>query len=200
VRRAEGGHSLIELLVVVALAGVVLVAAAPALDRFTRGIELRLAGDEVLGALREARAFAIRHSSKVGVKFLVDGAGTVSWGLYLDGDGDGVRTNDILSGVDPLAAPLRTFDHVGRRVHFGFPPGRPPLDPSNPRRRLDRLEDPIRFNRSDIASFSPLGGSTPGTVYLTDGVRELVAVRVNNRSSRARLIVWLPDERRWREP
>ena len=44
-------------------------------------------------------------------------------------------------------------------------------DPGSPGHYLDRIDDPIRFNSSDICSFSPMGESTPGSVYLWDGAR-----------------------------
>jgi len=195
-RARPNGFQLVELVVVLAILAVVVLLAAPPLARFAAGIETRLAAEEIVGALREARAFAIRQSEKVGVKFFVEPDEAVRWALYLDGDGDGVRTNDIEAGIDPIAAPLRTLGHFGRAIRFGFPAGEPPRDPGDPGRRLDRLDDPIRFNRSDIASFSPVEGSTPGSIYLTDGSR-LLCVRINNRSSRARILVYDRPTRRW---
>lgn len=197
-RSPQRGFQLVELVVASAVAVLALLLGAPALTRAASGLELRLAAEEVAVSLREARAFAIRHSAHVGLKFHPAADGTVSWALHRDGDGDGVRSDDIRSGVDPLVAPARLMAHFGRRVRFGFPPGQAPTDPSDPYRRLERLDDPVRFNRSDIASFSPLLGATPGSVYLTDGVRRLLCVRVDNRSGRARILAWDPDARQWR--
>lgn len=192
------GFQLVELVVATAVAALAMLVAAPPLARCATRLELRLAAAEVTGSLRQARAYAIRHSAHVGLKFRTADDGTVYWALFRDGDGDGVRTADLEAGVDPLVGPWRAFDHFGRRVRFGFPPGAAPSDPSNPRRRLDRLDDPVRFNRSDIASFSPLDGATPGSIYLTDGARELVCVRVDYRSGRPRVLVWSPESRSWR--
>lgn len=196
--RAQQGFHLVELVVVVAVLAMALVLGAPPLARAAGRLQLRLAAEEVVGSLRQARAYAIRHSANVGLKFRTAGDGTVYWAIHRDGDGDGVRTADFDSGVDPRVAPERAFVHFGRRVRFGFPPGPAPRDPSDPRRPLDRLDDPVRFNRSDIASFSPLDGATPGSVYLTDGVRHLLCVRIDHRSGRARILTWEPDARRWR--
>jgi hypothetical protein len=196
-KRSELGFQLVDLVVTLSVAGLALLAAAAPLGRMTGRLRVRLAAAEIVGAMREARAFAIRHSEKVGLKFRTEADGAVWWALYRDGDGDGVRTADIDSGVDPLAAPRRNLAHFGRGVRFGFPPGSAPTDPSDPRRRLDRLDDPLRFNRSDIASFSPLEGSTPGSIYLTDGVHYLAVVRVDNRSGRARVLFWDAASRRW---
>jgi hypothetical protein len=196
-RSAAAGFQLVELVVATALFGIAALVAAPAVSRFATGLELRLAADELTAVCREARAFAIRHADKVAVKFRTAEDGTVSWGLYRDGDGDGVRTEDIEDGVDPLAAPVRTLEHFGRRVRFGFPPGRAPRDPGSPRRRLTGLDDPIRFNRSDLASFAPVDGSTPGSLYLTDGVHGLIVVRVDPRVGRVHVLRWDARRDRW---
>jgi prepilin-type N-terminal cleavage/methylation domain-containing protein len=194
------GFQLVELLVTLSILALLVLLAAPALTRSASGYSTRLAAQEVQSAMRAARAYAQRHATRVGVKFHVDDeSGSVSWALYRDGDGDGVRTKDIESGIDPLASPFTTLAHFGRRVRFGFPAGEPPRDPSRPHRQITRLDDPIRFNRSDIASFSPLEGSTPGSVYITDGAHHLICVRLQNRSGRARLLIYDRQSREWRD-
>jgi len=197
-RRSERGFQLTELVVASAIAAVALSIGAPPLLRVASGLQLRLAAQEVAGSLRQARACAIRQSANVGVKFRTRADGTVTWALYRDGDGDGVRNDDLADGTDPQVAPERAFAHFGRRVRFGFPPGPAPRDPGDRYRALDRLDDPVRFNRSDIASFAPLDGATPGSVYLTDGVRRLLCVRIDHRSGRPRVLTWSPAELHWR--
>jgi len=195
---AERGWTLVELLVVFALAALLLAIGLPRLFAAAGGVTVRLAADEVMQALRETRVVGLRLGTYVGVKFRTAADGTVTYTLYRDGDGDGVRTADIDAGVDPAVGTPRRLQHFGRAVRFGFPAGRAPRDPGNPGRRLDRLEDPIRFNRSDIASFSPLEGATPGTVYLTDGERRLVAVRVTGRTGRVRILTYDVASETWR--
>jgi competence protein ComGC len=194
----ERGFQLVELLVAASVLAVGLLLVVPPLDPAASGLVTRLAAEEVVSVLRQARAYAHRHAEKVGVKFHVAGDGRVRWALYRDGDDDGVRSADIASGVDPRLAPPRALAHFGRRVRLGFPPGPMPLDPSDPRRRLAGRDDPVRFNRSDIASFSPLEGSTPGSIYLTGGERHLLVVRLYNRTSRAHILAWDAARRRWR--
>jgi hypothetical protein len=197
-RVSESGAELVELVVVTAISALLLVLGVPPLLRAASGVSLRLAADEVATTFMLARGYALRHSARVGVKFRVGADGTVLWRLHRDGDGDGVRSDDIESGVDPAAAPAQRLAHFGRTIRFGFPPGEPPRDPSDPRRRLDRLEDPIRFNRSDVASFSAFGGATPGSVYITDGAGRLVAVRVSGPTGRVRVLTYRVAEERWR--
>jgi prepilin-type N-terminal cleavage/methylation domain-containing protein len=192
------GYTLVELLVVVAVLGLVLVLGLPPLLDTTARVRVDLGAAEVVGALRGARSWAIRRNQQVAVKFSTGADGRVAFTLYRDGDGDGVLNRDIDSGVDPQVAPAQTLAHLGRRVRFGFPPGKPPRDPGDPRRRLDRLEDPIRFNRSDLASFGSLGGSTPGSLYLTDGRRQLVVVRVLGRTAKVRVLRYDRESESWR--
>jgi hypothetical protein len=86
---------------------------------------------------------------------------------------------------------------MGSLVRFGFPPGAAPRDPGDPSRRLGNLRDPIRFNRSDIASFGPLGGSTPGSLYLTDSKYRLAVVRLFGRTGKVRILRYDPATEKW---
>ncbi len=181
-----------------AVLGLIAALGLPDVLRATRARRVRLAAGELVGVLRSARSYAIRHNARVGVKFWVPGEGRPSFQLHRDGDGDGVRTADIRRGVDPPIGPPRTLVHLGGQVRLGFPPGPPPRDPGDPGRRLDRLDDPVRFNRSDIASFDPLGGSTPGSLYLTDGIYHLSVVRLFGRTGKVRVLTYEPETEVWR--
>jgi prepilin-type N-terminal cleavage/methylation domain-containing protein len=194
------GFTLLELLVVVAVLGVLTLLVVPPLLRTASAVRVELAAGEVQSAMFLARAWAVRRQALVAVKFRPRPDGGASFTLYRDGDRDGVRNEDIDAGVDPRVSPVHTLAHLGRAVRFGFPEGMspPPRDPADPRRRLDRLDDPIRFNRSDLASFGPLGGSTPGSVYLTDGERTLLVVRVLGRTGRLQIRRYDFDEDHWR--
>lgn len=190
--RMEGGlakgFQLYELLVVLTILSLSAAAGTPRVLEWTRQLKVDSAAHELVGALRMTRSYAVRYSTKVGIKFLPDTESGVMYRLHRDGDGDGVRTSDIEAGTDPPIGPPHQLAHFGSHVLFGFPPGPAPRDPSNPGRRLDRLEDPIRFNRSDIASFNHFGGSTPGSLYLTDGRSLLSVVRVFGRTGKVKIL------------
>ncbi len=194
----EAGYQLIELLIAMAISSLMLVLGIPPLLSLAARLRVELAAAEVASAFHVARSYAIRHDANVGLKFFVGAGGAVTWALYRDADGDGVLTADILSGDDPQVLPLTQISHLGRQIHFGFPPGKAPRDPGDPRRRLTGLDDPIRFNRSDIASFSPLGTATPGTIYVTDGMRHLAAARVFGRTGRIGCLVYDVAREHWR--
>jgi hypothetical protein len=178
--------------------GVVLAAlVTPDVLRLSAALRVRTAAAEVAGALRDARAIALRERTHAAVKFRTHDSGAVSFAVYRDGDGDGVLNSDIDSGVDPPVGPARELRHLGRGVTFGFPPGPAPRDPSDPRRNLGNLQDPIRFNRSDLASFNPLGGSTPGSVYLTDSRYHLSAVRLFGITGKVRTLNYDREREVW---
>lgn len=192
-RCPQGGFQLVELTVTVAILGIVLAITWPPLTVWWRGLMVELAADELAGAMQMARWYAVRHQANVGVKFALGEDGEIHHVLYRDDDGDGVRSGDIAAGIDPLLrAPQRAGAYGG--VSFGFPPGLEPRSPSG--RRLGRLDDPVRFNRSDLASFSSHGTATPGTLYLTDGRHHLLAVTVN-RAGRVRVLRYDAERERW---
>jgi prepilin-type N-terminal cleavage/methylation domain-containing protein len=191
------GFQLYEMLVALAILGLLATTGIPRIMEWTRQLKVEMAARELVGVLREARSYAVRHNSRVGVKFRPGRGSRVTYTLYRDGDGDGVRTSDIEEGADPAVSLPRELSHFGRQVSFGFPPGPAPRDPGDPRRRLDRLEDPVRFNRSDIASFNPLGRSTPGSLYLTDGRYLLCVVRLYGRTGKITIKHYDPRSETW---
>jgi prepilin-type N-terminal cleavage/methylation domain-containing protein len=193
----QRGFQLVELVVVLALISAGALISVPPLLSASARLRVDLAAHELAAVLYEARTLATRHAAYVGIKFY-PAAGRVTYACYRDGDGDGVRSADIASGADPQMTPLRTMVHLGGRVGFGFPPGPPPRDPGDPGRRLDRLEDPIRFNASDIASYGPLGTSTPGSLYVTDGRSVLAVVRVLGLTGKVRTMRWDAAADQWK--
>jgi len=177
--------------------GLVATLVAPPLLRSSAGLRVRLAAAEVAGVLRRARATAIARSARVAVKFRTGADGRVTFAIYRDADGDGVRNRDIDDGTDPPVTRPQRLMHVGSHVRFGFPPGPAPRRPSG-RGRMRRLDDPIRFNRSDLASFDPLGTSTPGSVYLTDGRDRLAVVRLFHRTGKVKVLMYDSKTETWR--
>jgi type II secretory pathway pseudopilin PulG len=196
-RGFQHGVQIIVLVVCLAVMSVLLSLAAPSLMEMSGNRRVHLAAQELQGTLRLARAWAVRYSANVAVKFDEDEQGFVTFGLYRDGDGDGVLNRDIKSGVDPEMAHPRRLLHLGSFVKFGFPPDRRVRDPGSPSHYLN-TKDPIRFNESDLASFGPLGTSTPGSLYVTDGKRRLAAVRVFGRTGKVKILTYDFEEEVWK--
>lgn len=194
----NAGFTLIEILFVLAILGFLFVTAYPAFMKSTSSLRLEMAARQMQSSLRAARTYAIRHSANVAVKFRAEPDGTFTYALYRDGDGDGVRTDDIKKGTDPEVWAPRRINYLNEDIRVAIPPGRPPRHPGNPRRRLDRTEDPIRFNRSDMASFNPIGRVTPGSIYLSDAYRHLMAVRTYHLSGKVSVLTYNEREETWR--
>ncbi len=111
-----------------------------------------------------------------------------------DGDGDGVRSDDIDTGRDPLIGASRDLASRYEGIDFGLldvaipevPPGSSSLQPGG---------DPVRFGSSDIITFTPHGPSSSGTLYVSDGHSTVTAVVVYGGTGRLRL--WRFDRDRW---
>jgi prepilin-type N-terminal cleavage/methylation domain-containing protein len=159
----QHGQSLAELLCVVAILGIL---AAFALPAWSRALERALLCDatarieELLAVTRE-EAIALDHQR--GVKFRRSGD-RWTFAVYDDGDGDGIRNDDIDSGVDPLVHGPEPLLFCPSAIAAGIPPGGLP-DPDGGT-RLTESNAPVQFNNSTICSFSRDGSATPGTVYL----------------------------------
>lgn len=195
---ASAGFTILELAVVLVLVGLSAGLLIPPLVNWSSKSRVHSAAAEVVGTLRLARTYAMRHGVPVAVKFDTSSrVGAVFFALFKDEDGDGVRNVDIERGVDRRLTHWRRLSTFGPRVGFGFPPDMRPRDPGSPTHRLDRLDDPIRFNRSDLASFGPLGTSTPGSLYISDG-KHLMVVRVLGLTGRVRVLQWDQPRDRWR--
>lgn len=178
------GFSLTELLVAVTLIAVMAAVGVPWFRAYTAEMHLLGAGHKFRGEFRKARSMAVRHRVYTAIRFEHRLSGEV-YAVYADGNRNGVLSRDIRSGKDRLVAGPFPLTSGAPGVRVGFNPGIPAPPPAR-----GTLEgDPIRFGRSDILSFSPLGTATPGTFYLAgDGAQ--AAVRVTGGSARVRLMIW----------
>jgi type II secretion system GspH-like protein len=193
-RRAFGA-TFVEVVAVIGIAAVLFAVIVPGLAQLKSSVSIRSAASETTTAFALARAYAIRRGVHVGLKFRKNGD-RYEWTVYRDGNRNGVRTADIARGVDP---PVGIYFPWNRNdVRPGILTGSPVPDPSQPGRALDRLDDPIRFNGSDICSFSPMGESTPGSVYLWDGMDRMAAVRIFGRSAKIRVLYYRLGESEWK--
>lgn len=187
--------SSVELITALALAATLAAATAHGAFQIQSALAVRSAAAELAATFFRARAYALARGVTIGIKFRRDG-GRYEWALYRDGNGNGIRTAEIESGVDrslglSIAWP-RTDVRPGILTDGSVP------DPSTPGRLLDRPDDPIRFNNSDICSFSPTGESTPGSIYLWDGRDRMAVLRVFGRSAKVRTLFYFRGEESWR--
>lgn len=188
----QRGHSLLELLAACAILLLVVVLTLPAFANIGRKRALRAATAELRSSFSQTRARAIARGHHCGLKF-AKLAGTWHVAVYEDGDGDGIRNDDITRRVDRMIERPRSVFRESSLVSIGLLPygiKDPDGDP------LPATKSPVAFNRSTICSFSPIGEATPGTIYITDG-RELWCVRVYGATAKLRALRYDAGRRRW---
>jgi prepilin-type N-terminal cleavage/methylation domain-containing protein len=180
----ERGHTLTEMLTVVAIILILASIAVPNLRASAVEAHLLGAGRLFKAEFRRARSIATARNTYTAIRFEREPDGDY-FSVYVDGNLNGVRSDEIRSGWDRrLSGPFR-LDGRAPGVRVGINPGVPAIPPESG--TLDG--DPIRFGRSNMVSFSPLGTATPGTFYLASKGRQ-AAVRVTGGSARVRLMVW----------
>lgn len=188
------GTSLTELLVVLLILGLVLALSLPALSDLLAEEGLATAAREVSGILNMARARAVFQGVDVGVKWISSG-GDLVLSVYQDGNGNGVTTADIRKGVDRLVGGPYWLRGKYPGISFSFVPGFDGLDPGGA--PIGNVADPLRFGRSDICSFSPIGKASPGTVYLSNRKRRQAAVRVTPANAKIQSFTWHGKSLKW---
>jgi len=188
------GTSLPELLVVLLILGLVFALSVPALSDLLAEEGLQTAAREVSAILTTARARAVFQGTEVGVKWISSG-GDLVLSVYQDGNGNGVTTADIKKGVDRLVAGPYWLRGKYPGISFSFVPGFDDLDPGGA--PIGPLTDPLRFGRSDICSFSPLGKASPGSVYLSNRKRRQAAVRVTPANAKIQIFTWHGNSLKW---
>jgi len=189
----ERGAALID---VVFTAGLVAVLSGIAIPTWhaTRQHNTARAGARYLAArLQHARVEALRRN--VAVALRVDPADLDRFRVYADGDGDGVLDSDIQSGTDLLIDPerrLSDYTTMGLRIARDLPEPETGVV-------LAAGSDPLRIGRSALVSFSPLGSSTSGTLYLAGTTGPQMAVRLLGATGRMRVLQFDAASRQWRE-
>jgi Tfp pilus assembly protein FimT len=177
----------------VAIIGLLALAGVPAFATMQRRAALRAASHELRSIFCAARGRAISRNANCGLRFFQAG-GVWVFGVYDDGDGDGVRSNDIAAGIDPLAGAPRVVLPESDSVTIGLP-SHSIKDPAG--KAMSPSSSPVKFNASSICSFSPLGESTPGTIYLRDRAGDTWAVRVYGGSARIRVLRYDAKAQKW---
>lgn len=190
---ATAGYSLIELLFVISVAATVSGMAIPpllsALDDYRTAGAVRYISTRI----QRTRMEAVVRSTNAAMQFVQAGAG-YSYGIYVDGNGDGVRTTDITNGIDGrLGAVERLPDnYVG--VDFGLLPGLPPVDPGSQAPGTD----PIKLGSSNLLSYSSIGTSSSGSLYIRGRSRAQYVIRILGDTGRTRVLKFDLRTRQWK--
>jgi type II secretory pathway pseudopilin PulG len=189
---AESGTTLLELIIaatlLLSLAGLAMPATASAID----SSHARQAAGFAAARLRLARQTAVTRTASTGLVF-DQVAGRWIFQVCVDGNANGVRRSDVGTGKDKcVEGPLDlSILFPGVQVAVDATIRGPAGEPPSP--------DPVRFGSSNVASFSPAGGCTAGTLFLRSAKGAQYAVRVAGVTGRTRVLRYDVVARTWWE-
>ena len=194
--RAASGYTLPELLITIAVMGLVAAATVPRLGAAVDWGNTRGAAFYVSSRFALARTLAAHHNANVAFRFEPEDQ-AIRVGTIADTNGNGVRSSEIERGVDVPILPDDRLDRLFSGVSYGFIPGATLIDGT----RAAPGDDPIRFGRSNLLTFSPSGTATSGTVYIRGrGDEWQYAVTVLGATGRTRISRFDVRTGQWSEP
>lgn len=192
--RGQRGLSLAEVLVAVSLASLAGVVGVPALSHAAAHARGVAATRHLWTTIHAARVEAVRRGTHVALRFEAGERG-VQWRRYGDGNGNGVRSADIARGVDtPLGPADALRDHFGD-VDFRVAASVPGIDGGPV---VPAGSNPIRLGPSSMASWSPSGSATSGTLYIAGPRGSQFAVRIFGSTGRVRAFRYDSGAAEWR--
>jgi prepilin-type N-terminal cleavage/methylation domain-containing protein len=193
---ASRGYTLAELLAVLAIVAMAVAVALPAAAMLRDGGRAA-AGARAMATILSAQRWKSVAGHRIrGLQFRKVGS-TWSFREVTDGNGNGLRSTEITRGVDRVLSPDVFLEHEVQDVRLGFPPGGPYPEAPPGTDTVGSGDDPVRFGRSTLVSFSPFGSASSGTLYVTDGRGALYAVVLFGPTARLRVWRYRPVERRW---
>jgi hypothetical protein len=186
------GYTVLELLFANFLAVIVTGIAVP--HTLARLDDWRTGGAARYLAVRlyDARMEAVARTSNTAIRFS-RGPQSYTYGLYVDGNRNGVLSRDIQRGTDRELQRPQSLSQQFPGVDFGTLPGLPPVDPSGP----PPGDDPIRFGASDMVAFTALGTSTPGSLYIRGPRAAQYAIRVFGDTGKIRVLKFSLRSGQW---
>jgi hypothetical protein len=156
--------------------------------------DFELFAREVTLMMERSRWKALNERRYSGIVFSFRN-GSYQASLHADGNNNGIRTAEVNSGIDPLIEPPLRLTRSSDDIHAGILNSTIPQIP--PRiGAIPQPNDPIKFGRSDIVSFSPMGDSSSGTLYLACvSQKQMYGIVVYGAT--ARMTVWRFSNYQW---
>jgi type II secretory pathway pseudopilin PulG len=183
------GRTLVETLVALMLGVVMAGVSLPPLTRVARIAALNRAARHLTTLLMLTRAEAVLHHERRALVFEETDDG--GWRCFraIDGDGDGVHSDDIEGGRDPIIGEVLAV-WKGDRPGLGILSGARIPDPGGHGWLKGDPGDPVRAGRADIITFTPAGTATPCSLYFSDRHDRMRVVRVLGSTGRVRSLRW----------
>lgn len=187
------GAALIDVLFTCGFITTLAAVAIPSLQASRERDAAVMAAQHLASRFSFLRMEAIRRNAVVAMRFDPEDPGRTA--LYADGDGDGVSQGDVDSGTDPA---ISAESHIGDQfpaVRAAIPRALPAPDGHH---TLAADSDPIRIGSTNFVSFSPLGTSTSGTIYVTSRAGTQACVRLFGATGRMRILEFDRGRGVWR--
>lgn len=191
---SQRGAALIDVLAAAGLSLVMAAMAVPVIGG-TLAREHVLVGTHYLAAtVQRARLEALKRASAVAVRLeVLDGRAAVQ--LFTDGNGNGVRQTDIDRRVDLALTGIEWLDEHARDVSLRI---NQPVQDATGAGELQPGDDPLRIGNTALVSFSPLGSSSSGTLYVAAHRGPQMAIRIYGATGRVRVLMFDAQARQWR--
>lgn len=191
--RSGRGYTFIEIVFVAGLVAICVVAAVPGIQRAVDEFRVVGATRYLASRIERTRMDALARSSDVALRFVQDGV-TYRYAVYVDGNANGVRSTDIESGIDWRSSHEERLSDQFAGVDLGTVPDLPAVDSSS----AAPGADPVRLGPGNMATFTPDGTATPGSLYVR-GPRGLqFVIRITGETGRARVLRFDALNRVWR--
>jgi type II secretory pathway pseudopilin PulG len=189
----SGGYSMVEIMFAL---GLTVTLGTMAGGQFLTSVdEVRAQGAAryVATRLHQVRMEAIARSADVALQF-VQVNGGYTYAPYADGNGNGVRTRDIQGGIDLAIASAERLSDRYTGVEFGILPGLPSVDPGG----TAPGTDPVTLGTSNILTFTSLGSSSSGSLYVLGRRNQQYVVRIFGETGKTRVLRFDNRTRQWK--
>jgi hypothetical protein len=191
-RTASRGYAFVELLFMCALLATLGGMAIPELRTAVDDYRTAGAARYLSARLQRMRMEAVKQSADVAMRFMPTAEG-FNYGVYVDGNRNGVRTADIDRLIDWLLSPAERLSHQFPGVDIGVLPDLPGIDGGPP-----PGNDPLKLGSSNMLSFTAAGTSSSGSVYIR-GRNAQYAVRVFGETGRTRVLRFIVYTKQWNQ-
>jgi prepilin-type N-terminal cleavage/methylation domain-containing protein len=188
----QSGFTLLELMLVVSLAAIFAAWAIPQTLLTLDDLRTFGAARYMSTRLYRTRMEAVSRTADAAMRFTMAG-GSYGYAVYLDGNHNGVRSRDIQRGLDRVIQPRERLTDQFPGVDFGTLPNLPPVDGSS-----TPGMQPVRFGSGDTVTFTALGTSTTGSLYIRGRRTAQYVIRVFGQTGKIRILKFDSRLRAWR--
>jgi prepilin-type N-terminal cleavage/methylation domain-containing protein len=189
-RLDDRGLTLIEVLFALAVTATATTLSMSLVGQTIDAVRTASAARYIASKITAARAAAVRGTQSTALRFEAVG-GDYRFGVFADGNGNGVRAAEIRDGTDPCIEGFERLSDKFPGVRFALTEGLPDAD-GQPLTGTDG----VRIGAARILTMSSDGTATSGTLYIR-GRRVQFAVRVLGVTGRTRMLEYRPGNDAW---